>query len=56
MHKNALTFLRCDLYEVEDILRRLIILVEKNLTLYVLPEEGQVHYSETFPLVLNLFA
>lgn len=45
MHKDALTFLRGHFNEVEDIFCCLIVLVEKNLTLDVLPEECEVYDS-----------
>ena len=56
MNKHTLTFLSCNFNEVIYILCCLIIRIEQYLRLYILPEERQIDYSESFPLVLYLFA
>lgn len=56
MNEHALTLFRGHLDEIKDVLGRLVVLIEEDLALNVLPEESEVDDAESLPLILDLFA
>lgn len=56
MDEDTLALLSCNFDEIENVFRSLVLLVKEDLAFIVLPEEGQVNYAKSFPLVLQLLA
>ena len=56
MHENAFALAGGALDEIEDLLRRFVMLIEQGLVLRVLPEEREVDDADRLPKVADLLA